>query len=227
MVAQSEVMKGVTHAGVAGSLRETFVRTVIQPLLPAGGAATTGVIVDSQGGQSGQIDVIVYSRSLMPPLYEGEPSLIPVESALYAIEVKTRLTRTEVDAAVRSAQTVSLLASMQSNARPVPVLFAFGSNLSGKGKTELDRLIEASSTDPPYIRVIVVVGGGYWYYNEGEAQWMHSPPSPEYGETVDFLGGFVNSLQQRPLERLGLFWGNYVVRLDAMAPVTRSSEPAP
>src|SRR4051812_40318808 len=77
------------HPGLIGTVREILVRELIRPLLPPHIAVGTGKIVDHVGNASGEIDIVVYDRSVMPPLLYGQGSTLgvfPVEACLYAIQ---------------------------------------------------------------------------------------------------------------------------------------------
>ena len=89
------------HRGLLGRAREIFVAELLTPLLYPTMGACTGVIVDSEGTQSRQTDVIVFDRRIVPPLLlEASEGMIPAESALFAIEVKSSLNRREIRDAV-------------------------------------------------------------------------------------------------------------------------------
>src|SRR6266478_341587 len=91
-VAASRAIDSIAHEGLKGRIREIFVNDLIAPLLPSFVGLGTGKIIDSEGGQSGECDVIVYDRDLMPPLLLGQrEALFPIESVLFSIEVKTTL----------------------------------------------------------------------------------------------------------------------------------------
>jgi hypothetical protein len=54
------------HLAIRGRLREVTLKELIEPLLPNGIEAATGIVVDSDGRQSSQIDINIYSTSLLP-----------------------------------------------------------------------------------------------------------------------------------------------------------------
>jgi hypothetical protein len=85
------------HRGLRGRAREIFVADLLAPLLYPTMGVCTGVVVDSEGNQSRQTDVIVFDRRIVPPLLlEASEGMIPAESVLFAIEVKSFLDRGEV-----------------------------------------------------------------------------------------------------------------------------------
>jgi hypothetical protein len=92
------------HDGVRGRAREIFVTEMLTPLLYPTMGVCTGVVIDCGGRESGQTDVIVYDRRIVPPLIlQAGEGAIPCESVLFAIEVKSRLTRQELEKSVAAA----------------------------------------------------------------------------------------------------------------------------
>lgn len=95
----------------------------------------------------------------------------------------------------------------------VLTLFAFDSDLSGNGKSELERYAEV---DPnwlvnPTLRAICVVGKGYWYFNSQPRQWHFHPATTGGDEVVDFVAGVSNTLAKARFNtRVGLL-GQYVM----------------
>lgn len=82
----------------------------LEAQLPARFGVTTGEAVDARERRSGQLDVVVYDRELTAPLLrEKSGDLLPAESLLAVIEVKSTLTKGELEKAARSAKAVSRL----------------------------------------------------------------------------------------------------------------------
>jgi hypothetical protein len=88
-LAAAERLGALQHRGLAGQLRELLVRELLRPVVPDYVGFGTGKIVDYLGGESRQIDLIIYDKRMMPPLLFAldEPlGLYPVEACMYAIE---------------------------------------------------------------------------------------------------------------------------------------------
>lgn len=66
----------IGHRGLAGEVREILVRELLRPILPPLIGVGTGKIVDHQGNESRQVDVVVYDRSVMPSLLYGTGALV-------------------------------------------------------------------------------------------------------------------------------------------------------
>ena len=127
--------------------REVFVKDLLTPFLSPNLGTCTGIIVDSHGGSSGQIDIIIYDKTLIPSLlHTNEEGIVPVESVLATIEVKSELTRGELRKAVENARSIKTLRPEYAEVMPetnvknraVCCLFAFKSD--SKPESELNRL---------------------------------------------------------------------------------------
>lgn len=71
-LAAAKALTGVEHPLVKGRLRELVVDQLLRPVLPPSFGLGTGVIVDTRGGTSGEIDIVVYNRDIVMPLLYGE-----------------------------------------------------------------------------------------------------------------------------------------------------------
>jgi hypothetical protein len=98
------------HPGNRGAAREEALAKFLGSQLPARFGVTTGEAVDSGERRSGQLDVVIYDRNLTAPLLtEDTGDLLPAESLLAVIEVKSKLTKTEIDKAAKAAKSISRL----------------------------------------------------------------------------------------------------------------------
>jgi hypothetical protein len=110
-------------------------------------------MVDHQGGESPEVDVVIYDRSVLAPLFYGEQAkVVPVDACIYAIEVKTTLTATEASDALTKAERIAGLAYVSEltrlgrpHSRVVTGLFAFNSDLTGPGQDDVQRLTDRRS----------------------------------------------------------------------------------
>src|SRR5208282_2216102 len=97
-LAAARAAQSLEHAGVKGTLREVLMADLFRPLLPADIGIASGVLISAfDEGQSAQQDIIVFDKRIIPPiLFEQGPAVVPVESALVCIEIKSKLTATEL-----------------------------------------------------------------------------------------------------------------------------------
>jgi len=236
-VAASRAIDSIAHEGLKGRIREMFVEDLVAPLLPSFVGVGTGKIIDSEGGQSAECDVVIYDRDTMPPLMLGQrEALFPIESVLYSIEVKTTLNPDELRDATAKAKQVKELKNLpprypngqgydtalridKESLRPAPVccLFAFGTDMRGESKTELQRyqeILDNNKEGVPYISFLCVVDrAAHWYGSKSESgnAWQTIPTDSNGGEVLMFLGGLADSIPLARMKRGYPAWSNYVV----------------
>lgn len=216
----------MSHSGLRGRIREIAATSIFSRMLPTDFSIGTGKICDRTGAQSTETDLVIHSRTILPPvMYSERDGLFPIESCFYAIEVKSRLTAHELKDALGKGRTILELdgdvsQGMTADGRAYvrkPVLlalFAFGSDLTEGGKSELKRYAEH---DPewlsnPVLRVICVVGRGYWYFDGGRRAWIQHDASTQRDEVIDFVAGIGNSLVGKLAQRTAARLGPYLVR---------------
>lgn len=107
---RSKAANQVEHSGLRGRAREIFAMSMLAPFLDSNFGVCTGAIVDSKGGESRQIDIIVYDKSLIPSImFSVTEGIVPVESVLAAIEVKSHLSYEDLKGAIQNARSVKAL----------------------------------------------------------------------------------------------------------------------
>ncbi|MDO9370680.1 MAG: hypothetical protein Q7T68_19115 [Sphingopyxis sp.] len=220
----------IDHSGMQGLVREIAAGQMFAKVIPPEIKIGTGKLVSCKGEMSSQVDIILYSPSILPPLLHDEKNgLFPVESAIYVIEIKSRLTAYCLKDALSNAISVDSLPMVQSehwqisltdgkivesltrNAiRPIKALFAFGSDLSLAGESELDRYrkYDPEADKNPVINVICVIGRGYWYHHKDG--WNFVSFSSDYDEIMSFLGGVTNTIPQIIAGKGRPNFGNYL-----------------
>ena len=112
-VSEAADLDPLDHQGMKGTLREIVIGQLFRPVLPPEVQIATGKVVAHTGATSSQVDLVLYSPTILPPaLYDEKNGFVPVESALYTIEVKSRLTAEGVAEAVANAQSVRRLPTL-------------------------------------------------------------------------------------------------------------------
>jgi hypothetical protein len=123
-------VQSVTHPGLLGEVNELHFVEVLRKYLPRRYAVDSGIVLDSMGATSDQIDVIVYDNQYTPTLLDqNNHRFIPAE-ALYAVfEVKPTITKANISyagekaASVRLLKRTSVLAAGQSAIKtPCPIV---------------------------------------------------------------------------------------------------------
>jgi hypothetical protein len=86
--------KQAGHPGVQGDGTEHHWIGLLRQRLPRRYDATKGIVVDSAGGRSEQMDLIVYDRQYSPEFWEqGEHHYVPAEAVYAAFEIKPELNK--------------------------------------------------------------------------------------------------------------------------------------
>lgn len=217
----------IDHPGLRGRVREIAVERLIRPFLPAPFDIGTGKIVDANGKQSSETDVIIYSRDILPSImYSERDGLFPIESTFFSIEIKSRLTSVELNDAIKKAERLAgldyLYGYHTDDAQQVehkfmttmPLLFAFDSDLTVEGKDELQRYMEKDIDwlSSPKLKAICVLGRGMWLHDNYNRRWHFHPPSKEHDEVLDWLSILINTLPKSRITRGFPRLGNYLMK---------------
>lgn len=126
-VATAKAVNDVNHLSTRGRLREVLISELFRPLFPSTFEIMTGVLVDHTGNsahnQSGQEDILIYSREVLPGgMRLEETGLLPIEACVAVIEVKSTLTASGVKQSIEHAQRVRGLQTVYEKiARSLPI----------------------------------------------------------------------------------------------------------
>jgi hypothetical protein len=225
-VAGATAAAKISHPALQGQLCEIVIRDLLRPLLPADIGLGTGKVISAyENGLSKQQDVILFNRSILPPvIFEETTGLFPIESVLFTVEIKATLRADDVRSSISSAsQLLSLkMLSGQYDAndnfiqsfdliRPRSTLLAFDSDLVANGKSEIDRFKEiwGHSIGEPPIHAICVVGRGCWYWKNSE--WNTFPRPHELAEVLAFVSWILNSYKPISDSRKAPRIGEYLI----------------
>lgn len=106
----AEARSALQHPGLKGSSFEEIFRHFLRNYLPATLDISTGIIVDSSGRSSRQIDVIISDAAKTPIFYRsGDTRVVPIEGVYSIIEVKATLTAQELRKAFENMKSVRAL----------------------------------------------------------------------------------------------------------------------
>ena len=86
-----------TTPELVGDAMEQPVRDELEQILPRGIGVGSGCVIDTRGGTSRQMDVVLYERDLCPVFCinkSPETTYYPVEGVLAVGEVKSRIGKT-------------------------------------------------------------------------------------------------------------------------------------
>lgn len=220
VIKESREIAEFDHPGLKGRFRELLIEKIFRPVIPEHYRFGSGKIMDSRGNESREIDIIIYSKMLLPPiLYSERDGIFPIESCFYAFEIKSCLNKTELVASIEKANSIFKLAIPPTFKNDdgkiifptVPALIAFGSDLSNKTEIERYQECDPEAMSSPAIRFLCVVGKGYWYFNPEKRDWVFYEPSPTYSEVISMLCGVSNTLMRAFRERKLDTFGYYLM----------------
>lgn len=220
----------IDHSGLKGRIREIITEKLLKPILPPGVETGNGKIIDSQGNQSAETDIIIYSRLTLPPLIYGySTGLFPVEASIYSIEVKSLLNATELQDTLKKVKRLRNLRYLDSfyplnfvkpigppSSFVIPALFAFSSDLTDNGISEIERYrkYDQNADTAPLIPVICIPRRGYWWFNSNEPdkKWIYHSPTQDFDEIIDFIGGLANTIPIEIIKKGQPYYGNYIMQ---------------
>lgn len=97
----------IGHPGLKGSASEERWISMLSEYLPKRYCVTGAVVIDSLGGLSDQLDLVIYDRQYSPFLFlQDGVSYIPAESVYAVFEVKQELSGETVEYAANKAASV-------------------------------------------------------------------------------------------------------------------------
>jgi hypothetical protein len=106
----TKAQKALSHAGLKGSANEESVKQFLRQYLPRTLDISSGMIVDAQGGQSKQLDIILNDAANTPIFYQSaDTRVIPAECTYAVIEVKAFLDKSELEKAYQNMKSVKSL----------------------------------------------------------------------------------------------------------------------
>ncbi|NOH82073.1 hypothetical protein F0231_20360 [Vibrio sp. RE86] len=223
-LAEAKAASNLSHQGVKGTILEILISKLFRPLLPSDIGVGTGQIIENHTGKiSTQMDIVLYDKSILPPvLFDESTGIFPVEAVLYTIEVKTTLTKQDLRIAHDSAKFLNSFLYLpglknedgsdkhHSIDKVKSVIFALNTTLTGNRLTEADRYKSIYyPDDEPYLVAICVAGDSYWF-NDGRF-WRYHKGEKEYDEVLSLIGGVSNTYKSVASSRHKPDLGNYII----------------
>lgn len=97
----------ITHDGVMGEVNELYFIQTLRNYLPKRYAVDHGIIIDSNGATSDQIDIVIYDNIYTPTLLDQHGHrFIPSESVFCVLEVKPTINKKYLEYAGGKAKSV-------------------------------------------------------------------------------------------------------------------------
>ncbi len=122
----------IEHNGEKGRANELTVAAFFGKLLPPNLGLGSGVIIDPDGKQSRQCDLISHEIHKHPQLFSPtEQFVFPADTVVMTVEVKTTLDASEVENIGRNSESVRASRRAHGNSeRPLIAVFAFSTSAS-------------------------------------------------------------------------------------------------
>lgn len=103
----ADVTAHIGHMGEMGASREEILKRYIQQFLPEKFKVGRGFIIDAEGNQSRQQDFIIYDAFNCPKALNMETvQVLPIESVFCTIEVKSTLSKVELEKSIENIRSV-------------------------------------------------------------------------------------------------------------------------
>jgi hypothetical protein len=97
----------ITHAGTHGSVSEEHWIAVLRAYLPKRYEVASGIVIDSRGGHSDQIDIVVFDKHFTPTLLDQQSHrYIPAEAVYAVFESKPHIDKGYLEYAGEKAASV-------------------------------------------------------------------------------------------------------------------------
>ena len=125
-----QVTSQIHHHGEKGSAREEKVKELLEKYLPKKYSVTNGTVTNTKDHQSRQVDVIIHDNLFTPILQDFQSSkVIPIESLYGLIEVKSTLSKVELNKCINNIKSVKNLNPNQQFLK-IGCVFAYTSDSS-------------------------------------------------------------------------------------------------
>jgi hypothetical protein len=222
-----DASNGFAHSSIKGEERAEDLASFLQTRLPPAFGITTGEAIDRYDNRTGQLDLIIYDRTVTKPVYAGRKNeLHPCEAIYAVIEVKSLLnldqTRICVGAAEKlrqlrpfgkrfvDARTMGAHADNREEHRCMYIVFAFATDLSKSDwpQKEYNRFANAVSEKKASISNIdrlIVLDRGLINFADGQGRAIDADPVSLF---MEFFLHLINFLERERRRRPPL-WQDY------------------
>lgn len=93
LIGETIAIKDLNHKALKGRLIELFTSEILSKFLTSQFGIGTGMIMNQNGDQSRQIDIIVYDKRILPPFIHEQIGVYPAECVLAIIEVRSWISK--------------------------------------------------------------------------------------------------------------------------------------
>ncbi|WPD23261.1 MAG: DUF6602 domain-containing protein [Candidatus Electrothrix scaldis] len=103
------INQSLGHSATKGAENEEEIRRLLADFLPSHYGIGTGIIIDIEGNESKQIDIIIYDKTTPNYTLSRESKIFLVDQVLVAIEIKTKFTTKSLQEALENTKSVKRL----------------------------------------------------------------------------------------------------------------------
>lgn len=194
--ARSLALREVSHQLTKGVLREALLDELLRHFLPLQLGTGTGLVVNSAGDQSSQIDIVIYDKRVSPPLVRVERGqLFPWESVIATIEVKSQMQKRDILKANENAHEMMERVCTSKGLSMMSCVFGF----FGRGPQELsDDSAGKSFLEQHGDRLsgICLLGQFSWMKMEKGGWTLRKGDSEQYEETKRFIAILIDNIRK-------------------------------
>lgn len=130
-----EITSEIEHRPTKGDFREDIVKEFLNQYLPENFGITKGVVIDVEGNESKQQDILIYDKSTTPKFLTSETeTVLPIESVIAIVEVKSNLNKNELNKSLDNIKSVRQMSKNYLNKKsnssyPFGFIFSYSSSL--------------------------------------------------------------------------------------------------
>ncbi len=99
----------IEHNLEDGKYREYLIKNILNKIVPKKYSITNGFIVDSDNNRTEEMDIIIYDSNYVPPFFDETYTIVPIESVVAVIQVKTTLTKEQLKKAMKNINSIDKL----------------------------------------------------------------------------------------------------------------------
>jgi len=205
-VTRARDLKDLLHDLTKGELKELFVSKVLRSFLTGQFGIGSGIVLNRNGNQSRQMDIVVYdNRIILPFIQEQNIGVYPAESVIATIEVKTTLDKGAVEKAEEAAKelTESVFRGVPFGFTPLCAAFGFEGGFDEVAEQEKGARWLAENVTHLFD---ICIAGKYSWANVGGRGWtIGLDTSNGYDETRRFIALLLDNIRTAAQERFHYF----------------------
>jgi len=206
-IGRANDLKDLKPEFIKGELKELFVARVLRSFLTSQFEIGSGIIMNLEGGQSCQTDVVIYDNRIIPPfIKEQSLGIYPAESVIATIEIKTTMSKGELTDAQNAAKTLwDVFETVPYGFKPLCTVFSFEGGFSELANEETGKEWLAENAKCLFN---ICVAKKYCWANVGTKGWFRTAHDSEtYEEVKRFIALLLDNVRTKAQERIGYLAG--------------------